>query len=66
MTLTLSLALLTPGVALSLLFGWLGGRRRDPLKGPRLVNWQVMMMIAAGVSLALGVHVVALLRSTAG
>jgi len=62
MTLTISLVLLAPAIVLAVLFAWLGARPRDPLKGPRMVNWQVMMMIAAGASLALAVHVVALLR----
>jgi hypothetical protein len=62
MTLTISLILLAPAVVLAALFGWLGARPRAPLKGPRMVNWQVMMMIAAGASLALAVHVVALMR----
>jgi hypothetical protein len=62
MTLTISLILLAPAIVLAVLFGWLGTRSHDHLKGPRMINWQVMMMIAAGASLALAVHVVALLR----
>ena len=63
MTLTVSVCLLVPTLLLAALFGWLGAHRRDPLKGPRLVNWQVVMMVAAAIGLALGVHIVALLRS---
>ena len=64
MTLTITLILLAPILLLAVLFGWLGARQRDPVKGPRLVNWQVMMMLAAAVALALGVHAVALLKAT--
>ncbi|HEY5107094.1 MAG TPA: hypothetical protein VII73_10045 [Caulobacteraceae bacterium] len=65
MTLEVSLILLAPSLVLAGLFGWLGTRPHDHLKGPRLINWQVMMMIAAGICLALGVHIVALLRDGA-
>ena len=65
MTLEVSLFLLAPSLVLAALFAWLGTRPQDFRKGPRLINWQVMMMIAAGASLALGVHIVALLRAPA-
>lgn len=62
------MALLPTGVlaagalALAVLFGWLGARPANPLRGPRLVPWRFLMLLSfLGLVLCL-VHVVALLR----
>ena len=49
-------------LALTVLFGWLGARPANPRRGPRLVPWRFLMLLAfLGMVLAL-VHLAALLR----
>ncbi|MBV8681503.1 MAG: hypothetical protein JO111_01415 [Caulobacteraceae bacterium] len=49
-------------LALTALFGWLGARPANPLRGPRLVPWRFLMLLAfLGLVLTL-VHLAALLR----
>ena len=49
-------------LALTILFGWLGARPANPLRGPRLVPWRFLMLLTfLGMVLAL-VHLVALVR----
>jgi hypothetical protein len=49
-------------LALTVLFGWLGARPANPLRGPRLVPWRFLMLLSfLGMVLAL-VHLVALVR----
>lgn len=62
------MALLPTGIlaagalALTILFGWLGARPVNPARGPRLVPWRFLMLLAfLGLVLCL-VHIVALLR----
>lgn len=51
-------------LALTVLFGWLGARPANPLRGPRLVPWRFLMLLAfLGLVLTL-VHLAALLRPT--
>jgi hypothetical protein len=49
-------------LALTLLFGWLGARPVNPLRGPRLVPWRFLMLLAFLAMVLALVHVVALLR----
>jgi hypothetical protein len=52
-------------LALTLLFGWLGARPPDPLRGPRLVPWRFLMLLAfLGLVTAL-VHLASLARGGA-
>jgi hypothetical protein len=52
--------LIAAGAALSvaLLAAWRGARRPDPLRGPRLVPWRMIMVLSAAVLLYLIVHMV--------
>jgi len=40
--------------------GWRGARPPDLIRGPRLVPWRFLMIVAAAVALALIVHLVRL------
>jgi hypothetical protein len=56
MPVTLSIAV---GAALlALLFGWLGARKPDPSRGPRLAPYRFLMLAFAAVVLLMVVHLV--------
>jgi len=40
------------------LFGWLGARKPDPARGPRLAPYRFLMLAAAAVVLMMLVHLV--------
>ena len=48
--------------ALAVLFGWLGARPPNPAKGPRLIPYRFLMLLAGAGVLLLLIHV----RSLAG
>ena len=61
MDLTLTLGLCAGLLALGALAGWRGARPPDPRKGPRMVPWRFLMLLAAaGLMIAL-VHLATLL-----
>jgi hypothetical protein len=66
MTLTLSLWLAAGFVLLAVTAGWLGARPPDPLKGPRLMPWRLLMALSALGALVFVVHVVNLLGLQTG
>lgn len=66
MGLTLTLSLATAALALALFTGWRGARPPDPRRGPRLIPWRFLMMLAACALLILAVHVVNLLGVNTG
>jgi hypothetical protein len=56
MIVTISVAI---GAALlAALFGWLGARKPDPARGPRLAPYRFLMRAAAAVVLMMVVHLV--------
>ncbi len=61
MDLAPTLALLLAVVGLSAFCGWRGARPFDPIKGPRLVPWRLLMITGALAAMLLLVHVAALL-----
>jgi hypothetical protein len=61
MDLTPTLWLLATCVAAALFAGWRGARLPDLRRGPRLVPWRFLMMLAACGALVLAVHVVNML-----
>ncbi len=61
-TLAISAALL----ALALFAGWRGARPPDPMRGPRLVPWRFIMLLAATGLLPMIVHLVNLAGFTTG
>ena len=40
----------------ALLFGWLGARKPDPMRGPRLAPYRFLMLLFAAVVLMMLVH----------
>lgn len=66
MSLTLTLSLLAGVLAFAVFAGWRGARLPDPMRGPRLVPWRFLMMLAACGALVLLVHVVNLLGVETG
>lgn len=61
MDLTLTLWLTALFGALTVLSGWRGALAPDPRRGVRMVPWRFLMVLSAGLSSLLLVHVVALL-----
>lgn len=61
MDLAPTLFLLTAVIALSAFCGWRGARPFDPIRGPRLVPWRLLMITGALAAMLLLVHVAALL-----
>ncbi|HEY1928617.1 MAG TPA: hypothetical protein VGG92_14210 [Caulobacteraceae bacterium] len=49
-------------LALTVVFGWLGARPANPLRGPRLVPWRFLMLLAFLAMVLALVHLAALLR----
>ena len=66
MALPLTLSLTALFAAVAILCGWLGARSPDPLRGPRLVPYRLLMLITAAVALVLATHVVNLLGISTG
>lgn len=56
LTLPVTLALLALGLGLTLVFGWLGARPPDLKRGPRLLPYRFLMLLAAAWSLLMLVH----------
>ncbi len=46
------------GLGLTLLCGWRGARPPDLIRGPRLVPWRFLMLLAAAWTLLMLVHLV--------
>lgn len=66
MDLTVTLTLGAGLLAMAVFCGWRGARPYDPARGPRMVPWSLLMMLAAAGLLLLVVHLVGLLRDTGG
>jgi hypothetical protein len=66
MSLPLTLALGAALLGLALLSAWLGARPPNPHKGPRLMPWRFIMVLAACGVFVLVVHLVNLLGVTTG
>jgi len=45
-------------IGFGLFAGWRGARPPDLIRGPRLIPWRFLMIVAAAVALALIVHLV--------
>lgn len=46
--------------------GWRGARAPDPHRGPRMMPWRFLMLLAAAGALLMLVHVINLLGVTTG
>jgi hypothetical protein len=66
MGLTLTLSLLGACVAVGVFAGWRGARPPDPMRGPRLVPWSLIMTLAACGATVFVVHLVNLLGLKTG
>jgi Kef-type K+ transport system membrane component KefB len=66
MGLTVTAAAAILFLALAVLFGWLGARPINVLKGPRLIPWRPMMMICVVALMLMMVHLVNLLGVQTG
>lgn len=66
MDLTVTLALAGVFLAAALACGWLGARPPNPHRGPRMVPWRFLMLLAAAGVLVMLVHLVNLMGLTTG
>ena len=66
MDLALTLTLAGGFLALTLFCGWRGARPFDPVKGPRMAPWSLLMMLSAAGLLMILVHRANLLGFTTG
>lgn len=66
MSLTLTLALLIPTVALAVFCGWRGAQPPNVVRGPRMIPYRLLMLLSATVAFALVVHLVNLFGITTG
>ena len=66
MDLATTLALGGALLALALASAWLGARPPNPHRGPRMVPWRFLMVLAAAAVVVMLVHLVNLLGITTG
>ena len=66
MDMTLTLAVMAGFAGLAVFAGWRGARPPNPHKGPRLMPWRFIMLLAAAGTLPMIVHVLNLLGVTTG
>ncbi|MDB5425341.1 MAG: hypothetical protein JWQ29_2757 [Phenylobacterium sp.] len=66
MSLQLTLALAAGLLALTVFAGWRGARPPNPLKGPRMIPWRMIMLIAAACTLPMLAHLLNLAGVTTG
>jgi hypothetical protein len=64
--LRITLAALFVAALLAALFGWLGARKPDPFRHPRLVPYRFLMLLAAAVVMVALVHLVDMARHHGG
>jgi len=55
-----TLALTALALGLTALFAWLGARAPNPLKGPRLLPYRMLMALCAAAALVLATHLAGL------
>jgi len=66
MDLPLTLSIGAAALVSVFVFGWLGARPPNPQKGPRLVPWRFLMLLAAAGVMLMAVHVINLLGVVTG
>jgi hypothetical protein len=64
MGLTVTLWIGAVALAVALFCGWRGARAPDLNRGPRMVPWQLLMMLAGAAFVMMAVHTAALLGLT--
>ena len=53
---TITIVVAVSAALLAALFGWLGARKPDPARGPRLAPYRFLMLASAAVALMTTVH----------
>lgn len=66
MDLQMTLAAAAGLAALGLFAGWRGARPPDPHRGPRMIPWRFIMLLAAAGAILMLVHAVNLMGFTTG
>jgi hypothetical protein len=66
MTLLLTLAIAAGLLGLAVFAGWRGARPPNPLKGPRMIPWRLIMVTCAALLLPMLVHILNLVGVTTG
>jgi hypothetical protein len=66
MDMAVTLILAGAFLALALFCGWRGARPFDPMKGPRMAPWSLLMMLSTAALLLLIVHLANLLGLSTG
>ncbi|WP_041373601.1 hypothetical protein [Phenylobacterium zucineum] len=66
MDLQMTLAAAAGLAALGLFAGWRGARPPDPHRGPRMIPWRFLMLLAAAGAILMLVHAVNLMGFTTG
>jgi hypothetical protein len=66
MSLALTLAIAAGLLALAVFAGWRGARPPNPLRGPRMIPWRMIMLLSAACLLPMLVHILNLVGVTTG
>ena len=66
MGMNVTLSAIAALLALTVFAGWRGARPPNPHKGPRLMPWRFIMLLAAACALIVFVHLVNLMGVTTG
>ena len=56
---TLTLILLVASIAIAVFAGWRGARPTDIMRGPRMMPWRFIMLLAAALVFFLLIHLLA-------
>jgi len=54
----ITLAVALAAALLAGLFGWLGARKPDPARGPRLAPYRFLMVVSAAVVMLMAIHLI--------
>jgi len=66
MSFELTLAIAAGLLALAVFAGWRGARPPNPLKGPRMIPWRMIMLLSAACMMPMLVHLLNLAGVTTG
>lgn len=66
MGMSVTLSAIAALLALAVFAGWRGARPPNPYKGPRLMPWRFIMLLASAGALIVVVHLVNLMGVTTG
>ena len=66
MSLPLTLAIAAGLLAIAVFAGWRGARPSNPVKGPRMIPWRMIMLLSAAGLLPMIVHILNLVGVTTG